>query len=1357
MKFNFKNQRVMKKLLHNRLWLVLCGLILSLGLANAQITSKSGGQWNNTNTWTDGIVPTESDDVIIQNGHNVEINADNLACNNLTVNSGGTIRMNSANRVFTINGNFTNNGTWQFNNNNAGTYEIFGNLVVNNAFNAGDQQATVKVRMRGEDTSIGGTALSASRFGQLEINLPTPKSVLTLEGNIQFANVNTGTADNAQHNRLTLIQGIVNAQGNSIIAQKSLRIIVNANAQFASPLTGCDYTEADPPVLNFNNGGDQACCGSAVVVEGTIAIKDFLSKNDGNIKFPANNATVYVFGTFNRINQIDNSQGTFIWGPNSWYKATNTNGNQPNGVYAATGGTTKTTNDSYETPAVIQSALDACLDCTLPDQTLTVSAEDTKICENTATNIQVQNSERNVLYSLFAGNLQVGEDVVGDGGTISLPTGNLVTQTIFTVKTSEANDAFCPGRKIGENVTVSVVPVSVAGDVSTEANTIGDGKSATINLTNYTGDIQWQSSDTGAEPWNDLTGKTQDVLVTDILNDIKNYYFRAAVTNDVCDAVFSSVITIIVVDKTTVDEDANATCNGTKTDNLVEYWTIQSRNEVSFLLDDGNNDADGESIGRLRNGTANVDNNNARWIIESQGGDQYRYKNLATGRYITSSSDCYAGYDGTRNSNTIQLTSDENADNRNFGRVDRGDGYVSIRSMQWDGGNHHWNIVNRDACGNNNNNIFSSSAPENNNNYHFQITHYPYVVYSDIVITDLVFNNPIAELGNEITGKVELKNIAPNGTVEAGTAIKIKLAFNGQYFYTNYTGGLEAGATVEVPFAFTPNNATDESGESVELTVNSDFSIDELNCGNNEFTSSPLIVLESLVCNPIPTDGTINIVETEICEGVSTTITLSTSLTDVTYKLYLDGNLVEDSEETGDGENIEWTVGEAGKYSVKAIGDGTTYCDMLEITLVNSVTLSFKIATEIKVQPVGANYALDEAAEALTVTAVGENLSYQWYKSEDNANDTPTDDEVSATPATDVEGTFHYYVVVTGDCGVETSDVVTVVVAKVCDEIEITSEPVGANYELGDVAEALTVVASGDGLTYQWYVSNNGEDFDEIEAENNSEYTPVIDVVGTLYYYVEITDECANMKQSATVVIEVSTEVSVCDEIAITTQPQGDDYEVGDDAETLSVVATGTGLSYQWYCNEALIPGEIQASYEPSTASAGTFEYYVLITDECGETESSNVAVVEVSIAALICEEIVINIHPVGAEYTEGDLILDLFVDATGTEISHQWYLNGQPIEDANGESHYPLHNIDIDGGGSFEYTVEITDRCGNTFMSNAATVVVSKATSIGEVQADGAVIVGYYDILGRKLTEEPRSGIFIIQYDNGTAEKVVK
>jgi uncharacterized protein (TIGR02145 family) len=54
---------------------------------------------------------------------------------------------------------------------------------------------------------------------------------------------------------------------------------------------------------------------------------------------------------------------------------------------------------------------------------------------------------------------------------------------------------------------------------------------------------------------------------------------------------------------------------------------------------------------------------------------------------------------------------------------------------------------------------------------------------------------------------------------------------------------------------------------------------------------------------------------------------------------------------------------------------------------------------------------------------------------------------------------------------------------------------------------------------------------------------------------------------------------------------------------------------------------------------------------------------------------------------------------------------------------------------------------------------VKDNSTGINEVQADteNPTVTGYFDVLGRKLNEEPMKGFYIIQYDNGKTKKIMK
>ncbi len=79
----------------------------------AQITSNgSFGDWNSTGTWTGGVVPTSGDDVIIQAGDIVTLDASG-ACNNLTVEAGALFYANTSSaRLLDVYGStITVNGT----------------------------------------------------------------------------------------------------------------------------------------------------------------------------------------------------------------------------------------------------------------------------------------------------------------------------------------------------------------------------------------------------------------------------------------------------------------------------------------------------------------------------------------------------------------------------------------------------------------------------------------------------------------------------------------------------------------------------------------------------------------------------------------------------------------------------------------------------------------------------------------------------------------------------------------------------------------------------------------------------------------------------------------------------------------------------------------------------------------------------------------------------------------------------------------------------------------------------------------------------------------------------------------------
>lgn len=89
-----------------------------------------------------------------------------------------------------------------------------------------------------------------------------------------------------------------------------------------------------------------------------------------------------------------------------------------------------------------------------------------------------------------------------------------------------------------------------------------------------------------------------------------------------------------------------------------------------------------------------------------------------------------------------------------------------------------------------------------------------------------------------------------------------------------------------------------------------------------------------------------------------------------------------------------------------------------------------------------------------------------------------------------------------------------------------------------------------------------------------------------------------------------------CSSAAITAQPSTTIQNLcqGSAATALSVTATGTTLTYQWYSNATATTsggtpvGTSSASYTPVTTATGTLYYYCVVSAACGASATSNVS-----------------------------------------------------------------------------------------------------------------------------------------------------
>ena len=108
-----------------------------------------------------------------------------------------------------------------------------------------------------------------------------------------------------------------------------------------------------------------------------------------------------------------------------------------------------------------------------------------------------------------------------------------------------------------------------------------------------------------------------------------------------------------------------------------------------------------------------------------------------------------------------------------------------------------------------------------------------------------------------------------------------------------------------------------------------------------------------------------------------------------------------------------------------------------------------------------------------------------------------------------------------------------------------------------------------------------------------------------------------------------------------------------------------------------------------------------------------------------------------GIEQTECKFLdSNIYLDATSSFISgNDWYRLGFD--------------------GVYKNGVKIYD-CSvyAMFVTPLAPPVVGASVAINSPASETARVVGYYSIMGQKLSQEPQSGLYIILYDNGKTEK---
>jgi hypothetical protein len=293
---------------------------------------------------------------------------------------------------------------------------------------------------------------------------------------------------------------------------------------------------------------------------------------------------------------------------------------------------------------------------------------------------------------------------------------------------------------------------------------------------------------------------------------------------------------------------------------------------------------------------------------------------------------------------------------------------------------------------------------------------------------------------------------------------------------------------------------------------------------------------------------------------------------------------------------------------------GTAPCTVVAS---NNSALVVNDAVVITSQPAATQTACSGTNASFSVTATGTGLTYQWRKGTTNLLNggningaTSANLTISNVASADAANNYNVIITGTSPCTPVISDNAILLVNK---KVVIGTQPSNVGICASSPAQ-FGVVASGDGLTYQWYKGTFPGTAVTNTAFITGAQTSILNFSqaflsddGIYFVVISGASPCASVK---------STEVTlnVDQSILITSQPISQSICIGSNATfTVAANANGDPLTYQWRKNGSNIIGQTSTSLTINNSIAGdTGNYDVVISGPVGYTCSSVTSTVAV-------------------------------------------------------------------------------------------------------------------------------------------------
>jgi hypothetical protein len=487
-------------------------------------------------------------------------------------------------------------------------------------------------------------------------------------------------------------------------------------------------------------------------------------------------------------------------------------------------------------------------------------------------------------------------------------------------------------------------------------------------------------------------------------------------------------------------------------------------------------------------------------------------------------------------------------------------------------------------------------------------------------------------------------------------------------------------------------------------------------------------------------------VSTAACTGTTTTFNIVVSGTGISYQWQKNGTVLVN------GSNVTGTTTPTLNLATVSASDAASYTCVTGNACSGFLTSTAAVLT-INTQPIITTQPTTKsicvgAATTFSVAATGTGITYQWKK-----------DGVILSDGGAINGsqaaTLSLSTTIASDAGVYVCEVNGVCTPKAISSgatltlaagSSIITQPVSKIICSGN-SNVFTCNATGGSLTYLW--KKDGAiltDGGSISGSTTFSLTLTGVSSGDAGSYVcEVSSTC-----SATLISNAAT-LTVNSSTVITSQPTPVIGCAGT-AAMFSVMATGSGLGYQWKKNGVTINTATNASYSiAATTSADAGSYTCDVSSACGVLTSS-AALLTVNTSATITTQ------PMDLSACPGDNAM-LTVVASGSSLTYQWFKNAVLLVDGGNISNSTTNTLTISAVSASDqasYSVEISALCGTPVTSNSAMLSLSTTPTITTQPANTLICTGQPLVLtigvssaGTALYQWQKNGTNLV--DNGT------